>query len=175
MDKSGENSDNDKTAEENLDFNSEQNISRPMTRALKKLIDHKNATQLAINVLCDLSKKHCAMCEWEQECSDNPLLFDPVFARRYINERKNWLINKQSMCAKCKLQLGEHLISHNVQNAANTIRDSSDSLQYLISQQFFDEATSNDSIKIQYMISDARSDSDANDNLINGHKNDEIF
>jgi hypothetical protein len=57
------------------------------------------------------------MCEWEQECSDNPLLFDPVFARRYISERKNWLINKQSMCAKCKLQLGEHLIDHYAQNA----------------------------------------------------------
>jgi hypothetical protein len=32
-----------------------------MTRALKKLIDHKNAAQLAINVLFDLSKKHCAI------------------------------------------------------------------------------------------------------------------
>jgi hypothetical protein len=43
------------------------------------------------------------MCEWEQECSDNPLLFDPIFARQYIKERNSWLINKQSMCAKCKL------------------------------------------------------------------------
>jgi hypothetical protein len=114
--KSGESSDNDKTATDNLDFNSEQNISRPMTRALKKLIDHKNAAQLAINVLCDLSKKHCTMCEWEQECSDNPLLFNPNFARQYIKERQSWLINKQSMCAKCKLQLGEHLIDNQAQN-----------------------------------------------------------
>ncbi len=83
-----------------------------------------------INVLCDLTKQHCSLCEWEQECSDNPLLFDPVFVRRYINERNNWFFNKQSMCTKCKLQLGEHLISHNTQNAANTISDSSDSLQY---------------------------------------------
>jgi hypothetical protein len=102
-DKSGENSDNDKPAEVNLDFNSEKNISRPMTRALKKLIDHKYAMQLAINVLCDLSKKHCAMCEWEQECSDNPLLFNPNFARQYIKEHQSWFINKHSMCAKCKL------------------------------------------------------------------------
>ena len=43
------------------------------------------------------------MCEWEQECSDNLLLFDPIFARQYIKERQSWLINKQSMCAKCKL------------------------------------------------------------------------
>jgi hypothetical protein len=90
-----------------------------MTRALKKLIDHKNAAQLAINVLCDLSKKHCTMCEWEQECSDNPLLFNPNFARQYINVRQSWLINKQSMCAKCKLQLGEHLLDN--QATSNSI------------------------------------------------------
>jgi hypothetical protein len=89
-----------------------------MTRARKKLIDHKNAAQLAINVLYDLSKKHCAMCEWEQECSDNPLLFNPNFARQYIKERTSWLINKQSMCAKCKLQLGEHLMDNQAQNDA---------------------------------------------------------
>jgi hypothetical protein len=67
-----------------------------MTRAMKRLIDHKNAAQLAINVLCDLSKKHCAICEWEQECSDNLLLFHPNFACQYIKECKPWLINKQS-------------------------------------------------------------------------------
>jgi len=61
------------------------------------------------------------------------------------------------MCAKCKLQLGECLINHQAQPAANTINDS---LQFLISQQFFDEATSNDLIKIQKLISDACSDSD---------------
>ncbi len=60
-DNKSENNLSDKSDDENLDFNSEQNISRPITRALKKLIDHKNAAQLAINVLCDLSKKHCAM------------------------------------------------------------------------------------------------------------------
>jgi hypothetical protein len=76
----------------------------------EKINATKEATEMAINVLCDLSKKHCSMCEWEQEFSDNLLLFDPVFARCYIEERKSWLINKQSMCARCKLQFGEHLM-----------------------------------------------------------------
>jgi hypothetical protein len=79
-----------------------------MTRAMKKLLEQQKATNLAISVLCDLSKTHCSMCEWEQECSDNPLLFDPFFARQYIKERQSWLINKQPTCEKCKLQLGEH-------------------------------------------------------------------
>jgi hypothetical protein len=113
-------SDSEKVTPENLDFNTEPKISGPMTRAMKKLIDHKNAAQLAINVLCDLSKKHCAMCEWEQECSDNPLLFDPNFAHQFIKERQSWLINKQSMCAKCKLQLGQHLADNQAQNDTQT-------------------------------------------------------
>ncbi len=75
---------------------------------MKKLLEQQNTTNLAISVLCDLSKNHCSMCEWEQECSDNPLLFNPVFARQYIKERQSWLINKQPMCEKCKLQIGEH-------------------------------------------------------------------
>ncbi|MFN9941128.1 MAG: hypothetical protein ACK56I_16785, partial [bacterium] len=120
-----------------------------VTRAMKKLLQQREATELAINVLCDLSKKHCSICKWEQEFSDNPLLFDPVFAQCYIAERKSWLINKQSMCAKCKLQLGEHLIDHNMQNAANLISAASDSLQNLLSKQFFDEAMSKDLMKIQ--------------------------
>jgi hypothetical protein len=53
------------------------------------------------------------MCEWEQECSDNPLLFNPIFARQYIKERQSWLINKQPMCEKCKLQM-EKQYSQNV-------------------------------------------------------------
>ncbi len=118
--KSETSSDNAEMATNDFDFNSEKNISRPMTRALKKLIDHKNAMQLAINVLCDLSKKHCAMCEWEQECSDNTLLFNPNFARQHIKERQSWLINKQSMCAKCKLQLGENLIDNQAHNDATS-------------------------------------------------------
>jgi len=72
-----------------LDFHSEPKIMGLVTRAMKKLMQQKEATELAISVLCDLTKQHCSMCEWEQECSDNPLLFDPVFARRYITERKN--------------------------------------------------------------------------------------
>jgi hypothetical protein len=79
------------------------------------------------------------------------------------------------MCAKCKLQLGEHLSDHNSQNAANLISAASDSMQNLISKQFFDEATSKDLIKIQKMISDTQN---ASDNLINPHTDkpsDEIF
>ncbi len=102
------NSNEPETISDNLDFNSEPKITGPVTRAMKRLMDHKNAAPLAINVLCDLSKQHCAMCEWEQECSDNPLLFEPIFARQYIQECKSWLINKQSVCAKFKLQLGQH-------------------------------------------------------------------
>jgi hypothetical protein len=65
-----------------------------------------------------ISKKCCAMCEWEQQCSDNPLLFDPKFARQYIKECQSWLINKQSVCAKCKLQLGQHIVDNQAQNDA---------------------------------------------------------
>ncbi len=71
------------------------------------------------------------------------------------------------MCAKCKLQLGEHLIDHNEQNAANLISAASDLLQNLLSKQIFDEATSKDLFKIQQMISNALK---ANDDLINTHK-----
>jgi hypothetical protein len=110
-------SDNEHTPE-NLDFNSEPKLTGLVTRAMKKLMDHKNAAQLAINVLCDLSKRQCAMCKWEQECSDNPLLFDPIFARKYIKECQNWLINKQSVYAKCKCQLGQHIVDHQAQNEA---------------------------------------------------------
>jgi hypothetical protein len=108
------------THSEQFDFNSEQKIMCPVTRVMKKLLDHKNAVQLAITVLCDLSKQHCPMCEWEEECSDNPLLFDPIFACQYIQECKSWLVNKQSVCAKCKLQLAQHLIANHAQNDAAT-------------------------------------------------------
>jgi hypothetical protein len=94
-------SNGDKDAQNSdLNFKSEPKITGPITRAMKKLMQQKEVTEMAINVLCDLTKQHCSMCEWEQECSDNALLFDPVFARSYISERKDWLINKQSMCAK---------------------------------------------------------------------------
>jgi hypothetical protein len=145
---------------------------------MKKLMQQKDAAKFAISILCDLTKQHCSMCTWEQECSDNPLLFDPVFAKSGINERKSWLMNKQSMCAKCKLQLCEHLTNHQAQPAANTINDSNNSLLFLISQRLFDEATSQDLIKIQQMISDARSDNENNEKLINApsaQHSDEIF
>jgi hypothetical protein len=78
-----------------------------------------------------------------------------VFAKRYIAERKSWLINKQSMCARCKLQFGEHLIKQNAQNATNLISAASESLQNLITKQFFDEATSKDLLHIQKLIKEA--------------------
>jgi DNA repair ATPase RecN len=93
---------------------------------MKKLLERKEATEMAISVLYDLTKEQCSMCEWEQDCSDNPLLFDPVFARRYISERRSWFINKQSTCAKCKLKLGEHLLDHQAQHSAHTIDSKSD-------------------------------------------------
>ena len=46
------------TTSETLDFNSEPIITGRVTCAMKKLRKHKNAVQLAINVLCDLSKEH---------------------------------------------------------------------------------------------------------------------
>ncbi len=107
------------------------------------------------------------MCEWEQEFSDNPLLFDPVFAKCYIAERKSCLIKNQSMCARCKLQFGEHLIEQNKQNDTNLISAASDSLKDLLTKQFFDEATSKDLLKIQQLICDACNTSD---NLINMQK-----
>jgi hypothetical protein len=82
------------------------------------------------------------------------------------------------MCAKCKFQLGEHLIDHNSQNAANLISDASDSVQNLLSKQFFVEVTLKDLIKIQQMISDTCSDNENNEKLINApsaQHSDEIF
>jgi hypothetical protein len=35
-----------------------------------------------------------------------------------MKECQSWLINKQSMCAKCKLQLGQHLADNQAQNDA---------------------------------------------------------
>jgi hypothetical protein len=78
----------EKPMQGDLDFNAEPKITGPVTHAMKKLMDNKNAAHLSINVLCDLSKQHCAMCEWEQECSDNPLLLNPAFAKQYIQEHK---------------------------------------------------------------------------------------
>ncbi len=79
-----ENSDNQNktvSGSDELNFNAKPKFTGPVTRAIKKLLEQQNATNLAISVLCDLSKKHCSMCEWEQECSDNPLLFDPIFCK----------------------------------------------------------------------------------------------
>jgi hypothetical protein len=71
-----------------LNFKSEPQISGPITRAMKKLMQQKEATEMAINALCDLTKQHCSMCEWEQECSDNPLLFDPILQNAtFLNEK----------------------------------------------------------------------------------------
>jgi hypothetical protein len=42
-----------------LDFKSEPKITGPVTRTMKKLIQQKEATEMAISILCDLSKQHC--------------------------------------------------------------------------------------------------------------------
>lgn len=89
---------------------------------MKKIMDHKYTAQLAINILCDLTKKHCSMCEWEQDCSDNPLQLDSTFACQYVTEKHSWVINKQLLCAKCKLQLGEHLLDHQAQNTTRQMK-----------------------------------------------------
>jgi hypothetical protein len=64
-----------------LNFKSEPKFTGPITRVMRKLMAQQKATEMAINVLYDLSNTHCSMCEWEQDCLDNPLLFDPTFAR----------------------------------------------------------------------------------------------
>ena len=85
------------------------------------------------------------------------------------------------MCARCKLQYGEHLIDQNAQNTANLINAADDSLQNLISKNFFDEATFKDLLQVQNLIKDTREASDNliiaqpdSENLINAQTN-EIF
>jgi hypothetical protein len=80
------------------------------------------------------------------------------------------------MCARCKLQFGEHLIEQNTQNATNLISTASDSLQNLITKQFFDEATSKYLLHIQNLIKEARLASDTpsnSENLISAPKDTE--
>jgi hypothetical protein len=109
------------------------------------------------------------MCEWEQECSDNPLLFDQAFARQYIKERRSWLINKQLRCAKCKNHLDEHLINHPAENSANKISDNasygrqcqhfnSDSTQDLINPFPFQELNSKELINLQKALRENNKD-----------------
>jgi len=61
------------------------------------------------------------------------------------------------------------------QNTANLISAASDSLQNLISKQFFDDAKSKDLIKIQQMISDVQNASDISINMHTTNPSDEIF
>jgi hypothetical protein len=51
-----------------LNFKSEPKITGPITRAMKKLMEQQKVTELAFSVLCDLTKEHCSMCEWKQDC-----------------------------------------------------------------------------------------------------------
>jgi hypothetical protein len=166
--------DSENVIPENLDFNTEPKISGPMTRAMKKLIDHKNAAQLAITLLCDLSKKHCTICEWEQECSDSPLLFDPNFARQYIKEHQSWLINKQSMCAKCKLQLSQHLADNQAQNDAQTSSSIHQQCHHFNQNQNSSENSDKDAFPFQEFNSKELIDNQnalhAKNNLINATK-----
>jgi hypothetical protein len=76
------------------------------------------------------------------------------------------------MCAKCKLQLGEHLLNHQAQNSTNKIdisndttinhqcqHNESDSLQTLINQAQFDDFTSKDLIDFQKVLRDSAQNS----------------
>jgi hypothetical protein len=120
------------------------------------------------------------MCEWEQECSDNPLLFNPNFARQYIKECQSWLINKQSMCAKRKLQLSEHLLDNQAQNDAPSSHGihqqchhfnqqaHSDSENDAQSDFPFQELTSNELINLQNAL--RKEHSAGAQNLINAQK-----
>jgi hypothetical protein len=60
-----------------------QSLHSLLPELWKKLLEQQKATNLAISVLCDLTKTHCLMCDWEQECADNPLLFNPDFACQF--------------------------------------------------------------------------------------------
>jgi hypothetical protein len=44
------------TRQSKLDFKSEPKITGPVTRAMKRLMQQKEATEMAINVVCNLSK-----------------------------------------------------------------------------------------------------------------------
>jgi len=78
------------------------------------------------------------------------------------------------MCARWKLQVGKHLIEQNAQNATNLISVASDSLQNLITKQFFDEATSKDLLHIQKLIKEAHLaiDNSVNSENLNSARND---
>jgi hypothetical protein len=62
-----------------LDFNSDAKFSSSITRALQTQIKLKNALQLAINAICDLTKTRFTICEWEKEICDNQQLLNPKF------------------------------------------------------------------------------------------------
>jgi len=49
------------TQQSDLYFKSEPKFTGPVTRAMKKLLQQKDATEMAISVLCDLSK-YIAQC-----------------------------------------------------------------------------------------------------------------
>jgi len=110
-----ENNSDESNVHDTLDFTSAPKHAGPVTRAMKKLKDHKNAAQLAINVLCDLSKKHCAIANGNKNVQTIHCYLTQCL---HIKECQSWLINKQSVCAKCKLQLGQHIVDNQAQNDA---------------------------------------------------------
>ncbi len=86
-----------------LNYKSEPKITGPITRAMKKLMQQKEATEMAINVLCDLTKQQCSMCEWKKNVQTicyflTQLLEDVTFMEEKIGSSTN---NQCAQSANC--------------------------------------------------------------------------
>ncbi len=73
---------------ENLDLNSKSEFTGPVTRAMKKLLEQQNATNLAISVLCDLSK-NIAQCVNGSKSAQTIHFFLTLFLRGNTLKREN--------------------------------------------------------------------------------------
>jgi hypothetical protein len=87
---------------------------------------------MAISVLCE--PNNIVQCvSGNKNVQTIHYFFTQFFALHYISEREKERIgsstnNPCAQSANCKLQLGENLIDHNAQNAANLISAASDLL-----------------------------------------------
>ncbi len=91
-------------------FHKEPKFTSPVTRAMKKLLEQQNVTNLVISVLC--------------ECVSGNRNVQTIHFFSILTLPANLLKNANcgsSMCAKCKLQLFEHLNNHQADNTANKI------------------------------------------------------
>ncbi len=105
---------------------------------------------------------------------------------RVLKKRKSWLINKQSICAKCKLQLGEHLLDN--QAASSSIHhqchdfSTSDKIpiakrdEKIFTDNFpFQELNSDELINKQQELRQAQNLINEQQNLINAQREAGIF